>query len=75
MFQRLCQKLRETGSLITRTSLVYRERPTTRDDMIHRISEAIRSLGDDEILRATNSFQNRIDTCIAANGAHFEYFV
>ncbi|XP_029675902.1 uncharacterized protein LOC115243229 [Formica exsecta] len=55
--------------------MVYRERPTIKDNMIHRISEAILSLGDDEILRATNSFQNRIDACIAANGAHFEYFV
>lgn len=55
--------------------MVYRERPITRDNMIHKISEAIRSLGNDEILRATNSFQNRIDAYIAVNGAHFKYFV
>jgi len=53
---------------------VFRKRPITRDDMIHRISEAIRSLGDDEILRTTNSFQNRVDACIVENGAHFEHF-
>ncbi|XP_026825353.1 uncharacterized protein LOC113562003 [Ooceraea biroi] len=54
--------------------LVYHERPTIRDNMILRISEAIRSLGADEILRATNSFQRRVDMCIAENGAHFEHF-
>lgn len=53
--------------------LVYNEHPTTRDNMIRRIREAIRSLGADEILRATNCFQNRVDACIAANGAHFEH--
>jgi len=37
--------------------------------MIYSISEAIRSLGDNEILRATNSFQNGIDACIVENGA------
>jgi len=55
--------------------LVYHERPTTRDNMIHRISEAIRSLGAEEILRATNCFQNRVDACIVENGAHFEHLV
>jgi len=54
--------------------LVYRKRPTTSDDIIYRISEAIRSLNNDEILWATNSFQNRIDACIVENSAHFEYF-
>ena len=55
--------------------LVYQERPTTRDDMIRRINEAIRSLDADEILRATNCFQNRVDACIAENGAHFEHLI
>jgi len=31
--------------------LVYRERPTTRDDMIRRIRDAIGSLDADEIFR------------------------
>lgn len=43
--------------------------------MIRRISEAIRSLDADEIPRATNCFQNRVDTCIAENGAHFEHLI
>jgi len=45
--------------------LIYHERPTTRDNMIRRISEAIRSLRAEEVLRAINYFQNRVDVCIA----------
>ncbi|EFN86906.1 hypothetical protein EAI_11966, partial [Harpegnathos saltator] len=49
--------------------------PTTKNDMIARITEAIQSLSSDEILRATNSFQNRVDSCIEKIGAHFEYYL
>jgi len=52
----------------------YHERPT-KDNMIRRISEAIRSLRAEEILRAINCFQNRVDDCIAENGAHFEHLI
>jgi len=45
--------------------LVYHERQTTRDNMIRKISEAIRSLRAKEILRVINCFQNRVDVCIA----------
>src|SRR5258705_12519129 len=55
------------------TNLVYRERPTTRDNMIHRIRDTILSLDTDEILRATNDFEKRTLACIEANGAHFEH--
>lgn len=53
--------------------LVYRERPTTRDNMIRRIRDAIYSLDNDEILRATNDFEKRILACIEQNGGHFEH--
>jgi len=46
------------------------ERPTTRNNMIRRRNEAIRSLRAEEILRAINCFQNRIDACMAQNSAH-----
>jgi len=36
--------------------LVYHERPTMRDNMIRKISEVIRSLHAEEILRAINYF-------------------
>jgi len=42
--------------------------------MIRKISEAIRSLRAEEILRAFNCFQNRVDACIAEN-ADFEHLV
>jgi len=42
--------------------------------MIRRISEAIRFLRAEEILRAINCFQNRVDACIAENG-HFIYLI
>ncbi|EFN76252.1 hypothetical protein EAI_08340, partial [Harpegnathos saltator] len=53
--------------------LVYCERPTTREDMIRRMRDAIRSLHADEILRATNNFEERILACIEANGEHFKH--
>ncbi|KYN23489.1 hypothetical protein ALC57_04093, partial [Trachymyrmex cornetzi] len=55
--------------------LIYPERPTTRGDMIRRISEVIRSSSAEEILRAIHSFQNRVDVCIAGKGAHFEHLI
>jgi len=55
--------------------LIYQKRPITRNNMIRRISEAIRSLRAEEILRANNCFQNRVDACIAENGAHFEHLI
>lgn len=55
-------------------NLVYNTRPTTRDDMINRITEAIQSLNDAEILGATNSFQRRVNLCIGARGQQFEQF-
>jgi len=54
--------------------LIHHERPI-KDNMIRRISEAIRSLRAEEILRAINCFQNRVDDCIAENGAHFEHLI
>ncbi|EFN86225.1 hypothetical protein EAI_17172, partial [Harpegnathos saltator] len=54
--------------------IIYRNRPTTKNDMVIRIIEAIQSLSSDEILRATNSFQNRVDICIKKNGARFEHY-
>jgi len=54
---------------------LYHKHPTTRDNMIRRIGEAIRSLRAEEILRAINCFQNEVDACIAENDAHFEHLV
>lgn len=53
--------------------VVYRERPTTREDMIRRIRDCILSLDEDEILRAIDNFERRVLACIEENGAHFEH--
>lgn len=53
--------------------LVYRERPTTAEDMKNRIRQVIQSLDTDEIRRATDDFQSRVTACINARGGHFEH--
>ncbi|KYN08431.1 hypothetical protein ALC62_00585 [Cyphomyrmex costatus] len=53
--------------------LVYRERPTTAEDMKNRIRQAIQSLDSAEIRRATDDFQRRVTACINARGEHFEH--
>lgn len=52
---------------------VYRERPTTRENMIQRIRQAIASLQPDEIRRAVDSFRLRVHACIIQNGRQFEH--
>lgn len=55
--------------------LVYRERPTTRDDMRNRITVAIQSLAHDEVLRAVDSFPRRVIACIQQNGGIIEHLL
>jgi len=43
--------------------------------MIRRISEVIRFLRAEEIIRTINCFQNRVDACIVENSAHFKHLV
>lgn len=54
--------------------LVYRDRPTTRENMIERIRQSIQSLEASEIRRAVNHFPIRVQTCFLQNGAHFEHY-
>lgn len=54
--------------------LVYRDRPTTRANMIERIRQAVQSLEASEIQRAVNHFQRRVQTCFLQGGAHFEHY-
>jgi hypothetical protein len=53
--------------------IVYRERPTTRENMVQRIRDAIQSLEVAEISRAVNHFKKRVQTCIQQNGGYIEY--
>ncbi|KAL6416799.1 hypothetical protein ACFW04_014825 [Cataglyphis niger] len=54
-------------------AVIYHKRPPTRDNMIRRIRDAIRSLDADKIFHATNNFEKRVLNCIEANGGHFEH--
>ncbi|KYN42465.1 hypothetical protein ALC56_03124 [Trachymyrmex septentrionalis] len=53
--------------------LIYRERPTIKEDMIRRICKAIRSLDADKIFHATSHFQTKVLACVEVNGSHFEH--
>lgn len=52
---------------------VYTTRPTTREDMILRIQNAIQSISVAEIETAVSSTRRRFDMCIENNGGHFEH--
>lgn len=53
--------------------IVYKDRPTTRDDMKQRIRAAIASLNANEIRRAVDSFPGRVRLCARLNGGHIEH--
>lgn len=53
--------------------LVYITRPTTREDMIARIRNAINNISQAEIETAVLSTRNRLDQCIEADGKQFEH--
>lgn len=53
--------------------IVYKTRPTTREDMIDRIEIAINSIPQAEIETAVSSSRRRIDSCILQNGRQFEH--
>lgn len=53
--------------------IVYETRPTTREDMIHRIEIAINSIPRAEIETAVSSTRRRINSCILQYGRQFEH--
>lgn len=53
--------------------IVYKTRPTTRDNMIERIENALNSISRAEIETAVSSSRKRINRCILHNGGHFEH--
>lgn len=52
--------------------LVYTIRPTTRNDMSERITYAIQSISQREIVTATQSTLQRMLACVENDGRHFE---
>lgn len=53
--------------------IVYHNRPTTRDDMILRIRNAIASITTAEIKNAVYGIKRRLQSCIYNDGGHFEH--
>lgn len=53
--------------------MVFATRPTTRDDMIERIREAVQSIPVAEIETAVLSTRQRLIDCIENDGRHFEH--
>lgn len=54
---------------------VYRERPTTRGDMIQRIQTACNNIRRDTLLQTVRNFEQRIRLCLRENGATFEHLI
>ena len=53
--------------------IVYQTRPTTRENMIQRIENAINLISRAEIETAISSSRTRMISCIFQNGGHFEH--
>lgn len=54
-------------------NLVYKHRPTTKEEMKNRIQEACQNLSAREILNAVDSVRLRLEKCVAQNGRQFEH--
>jgi len=55
-------------------SIVYRERPTTRDDMIIRITEALQNISM-QVLRRVDHLIRRNHLCQQIQGQNFEHLM
>ncbi|RLU23850.1 hypothetical protein DMN91_004058 [Ooceraea biroi] len=55
-------------------SIVYSEPPTTRDNMIVRITEALENISS-EVLRRVDHLTHRIHLCRRVQGQNFEYLL
>ena len=53
--------------------IVYKTRPTTREDMILRIRNGIASISVAEIETAVNGTRRRLQSCIDNKDKHFEH--
>lgn len=55
--------------------VVFREPPTTRDDMKVRITEACRAITPAMLEATVRNFKKRVRLCIRENGGHFEHII
>ena len=54
---------------------VYRNRPTTRADMIQRITQICLSIPRQVLLNTIRNFERRIECCQQVNGETFEHLL
>lgn len=54
---------------------VYQEPPTTVEDMQHRITAACAAISVETLQSVQHSLVKRLQTCIDANGRHFEHML
>lgn len=54
-------------------NIVYQSRPTTRENMVERIRNAIRTLSLAEVETAVCATVRKLRECINCNGGHFEH--
>lgn len=54
---------------------VYQLAPTTREDMKNRIRDCFHTITAEMCINLSNEFENRVNLCIEANGAHFEHLI
>jgi len=52
---------------------VYKERPTTPENMKQRIREAFHSVTDDMLVNARTAFRRRLEKCVEVSGDTFEH--
>lgn len=55
--------------------VVYQTEPTTREDMMLRISNAFHSIDRNMLRDVNNSFLHRIEICSQENGGHIEHIL
>jgi hypothetical protein len=54
---------------------VYQQVPTTKENMIERITNACAEIRPDHLLSCVQSFEKRIDKCIEVGGHNFEHLL
>ena len=56
-------------------SVVYRHRPRNIDELKEAITQEIRNIPRETLLRVKMSFSERIEKCLEVNGGHFEHLL
>ena len=53
--------------------VVFKDAPTTKEDMMERIRNACRAISREVLLKTADEFHKRIVKCIQAEGGNFEH--